>query len=134
MTVIHQFPVLIEFLPGSCGKSDHFHFLRNFTSSLSESYRPCVVLDLSMTTLTDPLDIDALSRCIEEIAARDGELSLIAPLAQTRLVLELTRIDRIARVFVSTEETKTELGIAELNLLGEMPREFADKGGTKWAA
>ena len=125
-------PTIVKSFPSVCGHNEGWTILRELASLLDELYQPRVILDLSQSTLTGPTDVDVLLRCVEQILAKDGEVALAAPLPQTRLVLELTRIDRVAQVFDSVEDAKSGPGGA-VRFSGEDAR-IAGRRGTRWAA
>lgn len=73
-------------------------FLRELDALSSVSCQPSVILDLSSVPLRSAGEISTLLKCIEAVAAKDGQLRILAPLPQTRVVLELTQIDRVVDV------------------------------------
>jgi anti-anti-sigma factor len=79
-------------------------FVRELQVLLAQAYRPVVVLDLSSVQVMNVAGVDVLLKCMEEVAANDGELKLAAASPETGVVLRLTQITRIVEIFASVEE------------------------------
>jgi anti-anti-sigma regulatory factor len=95
--IVREFPTLLN--PAECRR-----FFRELRAELSESYRPQVVFDLSSVQNMTAQGVDLLVRCIDQIAARDGELTFAAASPETQLVLELTQISGVAASYDSVED------------------------------
>jgi anti-anti-sigma regulatory factor len=90
--------------PGACRA-----FLRRLQSSLFNTYRPVVVLDMSYAPQMNAAGIDLLLCCITEVTRRDGELKLAAASAQAELILELTQLTGIVERFSTVEQARASL-------------------------
>jgi anti-sigma B factor antagonist len=66
--------------------------------------RPQLVFDLSQVTQLDAAGIEMLLRCVEEVMKRDGDLKLASLSRQARMVLELTRTDRLFEIYLNSTE------------------------------
>jgi anti-anti-sigma regulatory factor len=124
MKTSKQVTVVVKAFPSVCGQREGREFLRKLSASLQAVYEPRVILDLSESTLEGATDIEVLLQCIDLAVAGDGEVALAAPSRRSRLILELTRIDRVAQIFDSLEEAKshTRLGPG-LTKMPELPLE-----------
>jgi len=123
----------VKSLSDVSGRREKRVLLRELESLLGGSYQPRVILDLSKVALTRPVNVEALLQCIEHVAARDGAVALVAPSPQTRLVLELTRIDRIAQVFASQEEAESQGRWTLSDSVKERPNRPAEEE-SRWVA
>jgi anti-anti-sigma regulatory factor len=91
-------------------------FLKEFTSFLSDKYRPRIIFDLSGVRTLNADGIDLLLKCVILISECDGELRLAGASAQTSLVLELTQLNQIVDVFPTVAEA---LATADMRFSGE---------------
>lgn len=66
--------------------------------------RPQLVFDLSQVKQLDAAGIEMLLRCVEEVMKRDGDLKLASLSPQARIVLELTRTDRLFEIYQNSTE------------------------------
>ena len=73
--------------------------LRRELKNLLASDRPTVVLDLSRVKSMDSKGIEALLRCMEQVATKDGALRIGGMSPEAATLLELTRIDRLLANF-----------------------------------
>ena len=60
---------------------------------------PHVVLDLSRVKKIDLKGVDALLKCMQEVAKQDGSLQFAGISPEAATVLELTRMDRLFQKF-----------------------------------
>jgi len=58
-----------------------------------------VVFECSEVRLIDSAGVDMLVQCLEMVMQRDGDLKLAALTPEARVILELTRIDRLFEIF-----------------------------------
>ena len=97
MSVIQPATVMKPFV-------DFQAFLRELDAVSSASCQPTIILDLSTVPLRSAAEISVLLKCIEAVAAKDGKLKILAPMVETRVILELTQIDRLVDVYSSAEK------------------------------
>lgn len=79
--------------------------------------QPNVIIDLSHVRQIDTHGLDLLLHCLLEVARRDGSLKLAGVSAETALVLELTRMDRVFNMFPSVEEAISSIGHNEVPIV-----------------
>jgi len=91
-------PVIVRQLPVIRDVKDSQAFLAELAADL-ESDRPCLVLDCSGVRQLNSAGVDLLLRCIEETMKRNGDVKLAAVPAETALILEMTRVDRLFEIF-----------------------------------
>jgi anti-anti-sigma factor len=66
---------------------------------------PCFVLDLSQVREMDCAGLDMLLDCMQEIARKNGSVTIAGVSPQAATFLELARMDRALAMFPSVEET-----------------------------
>ena len=69
--------------------------LRRELKNMLTSGRPSVIVDLSRVKKMDFEGIEALLRCMEEVANQDGALRIGGMSPEAATLLELTRMDRL---------------------------------------
>jgi anti-anti-sigma regulatory factor len=89
--------------PCAAGAAGRRNMQKQLVRALRASELP-VVIDLSECRNLDHQDIDTLLDCVEHSAGRDTPLFLAATSAAIRVLLEVTRIASLVRVFESLEE------------------------------
>jgi anti-sigma B factor antagonist len=81
-------------LPEDFGKKEARKLRRELEKILG-SDRPSLVLDLSRVKAMDSEGIEALLRCMEQVATQDGALRIVGMSPEAATLLELTRLDRL---------------------------------------
>jgi anti-anti-sigma factor len=87
-----------QLIAGEVGK-----FLQDLEPLLEVS-RPRIVLDCSQVRNIDSAGVEILLHCVEECMKRDGDLKLASVSSESRVMLELMRVDRVFEIFESSEE------------------------------
>jgi anti-anti-sigma factor len=69
-----------------------------------------VVVDLGSVKFMDSSGLRALIGALKRVSERSGQMSLARPQANVKTVLEITRTDRILRLFDTLEEALQGVG------------------------
>lgn len=96
-------PVVVMQVPEQLNVGQVPRFLQE-VEPLLESHRPRIVLDCSQVRHIDSAGIEMLLHCLEEAMKRDGDLKLADMSSESRIILELMRVDRVFEVFETCEE------------------------------
>ncbi|HTS37665.1 MAG TPA: STAS domain-containing protein [Candidatus Solibacter sp.] len=104
-------PVVVMQLPEEFNAETSQAFCKEI-EPLLEAHRPRIVLDCSLVRSIDGAGVEMLLHCLEEAMKRDGDLKLCCLSAQSEVVLELLRVDRVFEIFASAEE-----GVRSFNAL-----------------
>ncbi len=102
--MVQQLSVIVKEFPTLLDSAECRRFYRAFREELAEAYRPQDIFDFSQVQQMTALGVDLLVRCIDQLAARDGELKFAAASPQTQLVFELTQINVLAETYDSVED------------------------------
>jgi anti-anti-sigma factor len=78
--------------------------LRQHLSAEIEAGRTRLVIDLGETSFIDSSGLGALIGGLKAARGAGGDLRLVRPNEQVRVVLELTALDRILRLYPTVEE------------------------------
>jgi len=73
-------------------------------SMLLEGERPRIVLDCSQIRYIDSVGIEMFLYCMDEVMKRDGDVKLAALSAESAIILELMKVDRLFEIFDETDE------------------------------
>ncbi len=84
-------------------------FLRDLRRTLTERLRPLIVIEISPNLNLDSNAVAFLIRCAQAAVAHDAELALVASEPRHRVLLALTRVSSVLRVFPSVMEALSEL-------------------------
>ena len=87
------------------------NFYRQFCREIRDFYQPEIVFDLSGVQHLNAAGIDLLLKCVVEIANRDGELKLAAASPQIALILELTQMNELLKVYNSVDDALHSFGV-----------------------
>ncbi len=79
-------------------------FYRQFCREIRDIYQPEVIFDLSGVQHLNAAGIDLLLKCVVEIANRDGELKLAGASPQIALILELTQMNELLKVYDGVDD------------------------------
>lgn len=96
--------VIVEQLPGTSDPRRGRAFLRELTSNLEQTIRPCVVLDCGRLQNVDGSRLHLLLCCLEEAMKRNGDVRLAAVPAQAQAAFRALGVDRLFRVYNSVVE------------------------------
>ena len=96
-------PVVVMQVPEQLNLGQVPSFLQEL-APLLESHRPRIVLDCSQVRYIDGAGIEMLLHCLEEAMKRDGDLKLADVSPESKVLLELMRVDRVFEVFATAEE------------------------------
>lgn len=91
-------PVKIVHLTGILD-SIQGNFLRQEINSLVEAGQTCVLIDFSEIELMDSSGLSALVMALQKVKSVGGTLGLYAINDQVRMLLELTAMDEIFKIF-----------------------------------
>jgi len=95
--------VVVKHLPEHVDVRAAREFLREMSPILT-SDRPQIVFDLSSVSQLDAAGVNMLLQSMSEVMEHDGDLKLAAPSAQSAVVLEITRIDRLFEIYETTSD------------------------------
>jgi anti-sigma B factor antagonist len=96
-------PVVVKRMPEKVNQQEARKFFADVQPFVTAD-RPQLVFDLSQVKQLDAAGIEMLLRCVEEVMKRDGDLKLASLSRQARMVLELTRTDRLFEIYVNSTE------------------------------
>lgn len=96
-------PVVVMQMPEQLNLGQIPNFVQEL-APLLESHRPRIVLDCSQVRYIDGAGIEMLLQSLEEAMKRDGDLKLADISPESKVILELMRVDRVFEVFQTTEE------------------------------
>ena len=96
-------PVVVMQLPEQLNLEQVPSFQQEL-APLLESHRPRIVLDCSQVRYVDGAGIEMLLYSLEEARKRDGDLKLAEVSPESKVLLELMRVDRVFEVFATAEE------------------------------
>ena len=96
-------PVVVMQLPEQLNLEQVPSFQQEL-APLLESHRPRIVLDCSQVRYVDGAGIEMLLYSLEEAMKRDGDLKLAEVSPESKVLLELMRVDRVFEVFATAEE------------------------------
>jgi anti-sigma B factor antagonist len=96
-------PVLVIQLPSIVNLRQAREFLSEVEPILTAD-RPRVVFECSEVRQIDSAGVDMLVQCLEIVMQRDGDLKLAALTPQAKVILELTRIDRLFEIFENVSD------------------------------
>jgi anti-anti-sigma factor len=85
-------------------------FYRQFCREVSDMYQPEFVFDLSGVQHLNAAGIDLLLKCVVQVANRDGELKLAGASPQIALILELTQMNELLKMYDSVEDALQGFG------------------------
>jgi anti-sigma B factor antagonist len=91
-------------IAGAIDLSTANHFESALSDAVETSGTQGIVVDLSEVTFLDSTALTALVHCFERQRARLERLGLVASDARVRTLLEVTRLDRVLRVFPTRDE------------------------------
>ena len=118
-------PVVVKRMPEKVNQLEARKFFADVQPFVTAD-RPQLVFDLSQVKQLDAAGIEMLLRCVEEVMKRDGDLKLASLSRQARMVLELTRTDRLFEIYQnSTEAARSFSGFlpnAMQSIPGNPPR------------
>ncbi len=86
-------------------------FYRQFCREIRDIYQPEIVFDLSAVQHLNAAGIDLLLKCVVEIANRDGEVKLAGASQQIALILELTQMNELLKVYDSVDDDLQSFGM-----------------------
>ncbi len=86
-------------------------FYRQFCREIRDIYQPEIVFDLSAVQHLNAAGIDLLLKCVVEIANRDGEVKLAGASQQIALILELTQMNELLKVYDSVDDALQSFGM-----------------------
>jgi len=72
--------------------------------------QPLVIIDLAGTRFIDSSGCGALVAALRSVVANGGDMKICSPSAQARDLFELTRLDRVFRIFGSRGEAVDSFG------------------------
>ena len=96
-------PVVVKRMPEKVNQLEARAFFADVQPFVTAD-RPQLVFDLSQVKQLDAAGIEMLLRCVEEVMKRDGDLKLASLSRQARMVLELTRTDRLFEIYENSTE------------------------------
>src|SRR5262249_20850120 len=96
-------PVVVKRMPEKVNQLEARKFFAEVQPFVTAD-RPQLVFDLSQVKQLDAAGIEMLLRCVEEVMKRDGDLKLASLSRQARMVLELTRTDRLFEIYENSTE------------------------------
>ncbi len=96
-------PVVVMQVPEQLNLGQTPSFMQEL-APLLECHRPRVVLDCSQVRYIDGAGIEMLLHSLEEAMKRDGDLKLADISPESKVILELMRVDRVFEIFQTTEE------------------------------
>lgn len=96
-------PVVVKQLPARLDREQAQTVIREVLPLLKGD-QPHVVFDLSQVQRMDSAGVDMLLKCLQEVMRRDGDLKLAAVPPESAIVLNLTRLDRVFEIFVTTSD------------------------------
>ena len=91
-------PVVVKRIPERFNLKQARTFLAEVRPFLNAD-RPQIVFDMSQVKQIDAAGVDILLQCMNEAMKRDGDLKLASLSAQSSVVLELTRTDRLFEIY-----------------------------------
>lgn len=111
-------PVVVMQLP------EHFNVETSQTffkevEPLLEPHRPRIILDCSLVRSMDGVGVEMLLLCLEEAMKRDGDLKLCCLSAQSEVILELLRVDRVFEVFATTEDAVRSFNVLPVEAISQ---------------
>ncbi|HEU5450650.1 MAG TPA: STAS domain-containing protein [Terriglobales bacterium] len=96
-------PVVVKRIPERLNMKQARAFLAEVQPML-RSDRPQMVFDCSQVKQMDAAGVEMLLHCLAEVMKRDGDLKLAALSAQSAVVLEMTRTDRLFEIYESSSD------------------------------
>lgn len=121
-TVSHISQIVLAF-PCASGAGGRRELQKELVRALRTSELP-VVVDLSECRTLDHQDIDTLLDCVEQGAGRDTPLFFAATSPAVRLLLEVTRIASLVRVFDTLEEALAHPRMATVESIQSTPTQL----------
>ena len=91
-------PVVVMQVPEQLNVGQIPNFMQEL-APLLECHRPRIVLDCSQVRYIDGAGIEMLLQSLEEAMKRDGDLKLADISPESRVILELMRVDRVFEIF-----------------------------------
>ena len=108
---INSRPVVVKRMPERLNGRTAREFLRDVQPFLHAD-RPQLVFDLSQVVQLDAAGVEMLLRCMSEAHKRDGDVKLASLSAQSVVVLELTRTERLFEIYeTSTDAARSFSGV-----------------------
>jgi anti-sigma B factor antagonist len=130
-------PVIVMQLPEQLVAEGAGKFLQEL-GPLLEVNRPRIVLDCSQVRNIDSNGVEMLLHCVEESMKRDGDLKLACVSPESRVILELMRVDRVFEMFESSEEAVRSFNVLPLESVAQdapwYQAVFGDLGPLKQAS
>jgi|SRR5579864_1047940 len=96
-------PVVVKRMPERMDLPNSRRFLSEVQPLLNAD-RPQVVFDLSSVRRLDAAGVETLLKCMNLAMRRDGDVKLAALSAESAVVLELTRADRLFEIYESSTD------------------------------
>ena len=96
-------PVVVKRAPERLNLKQARIFLREVQPFLTAD-RPQIVFDCSAVRQLDAAGVDMLLQCMVQVMRRDGDLKLASLSPQAAVVLELTRTDRLFKIYDNTAD------------------------------
>lgn len=122
--VLKHITQIVLAFPCAAGVTGRRDLQKQLVRALRTSELP-VVIDLSECRTLDHQDIDTLLDCIEQGAGRDIPLFFAATSPAVRLLLEVTRIASLVRVFETLEEALAHPRMATVESIRSNPTQLA---------
>ncbi|HUA14219.1 MAG TPA: STAS domain-containing protein [Verrucomicrobiae bacterium] len=107
---VHR-PVIVMQLPDHLNREAVGEFLNDLTPLL-EPHRPRIVLDCSQVTHIDSAGVEMLLHCLAEAMKRDGDLKLAAVSPESKIILELMRVEGIFEMFETAEKAARSFDVS----------------------
>jgi len=103
MTLLRTRSISIKHLPEKLDLKRGRLFFRELESSINAE-RPCIVLDCARMREMDQHALHLLLCCLEEAIKRNGDVRLAAVTPTAMIGLEVAGVDRLFRIFATTDE------------------------------
>jgi anti-anti-sigma factor len=97
-------PVTVKQLPDVRDAASQRSFLREIQAFVDNSRQPRLIVDLSKVRQIEPEGIDLLLECVDCAERSDGDVSIAGASAETEVMLELTQVASVLKVFPSVLE------------------------------
>lgn len=111
-------PVVVMELPEQIGTSQVPEILED-VSTLLEFQRPRIVFDCSQVRSIDSAGVEMLLHCLDEAMKRDGDLKMCAISPQSRMMLEIMRVESIFEIFETAGEAVRSFNVPTLAAIPE---------------
>jgi anti-sigma B factor antagonist len=116
--VVVRRPVVVMELPEKIGTREVPDILQD-VASLLEFQRPRIVFECSQVRSIDSEGVGMLLHCLDEAMKRDGDLKLAALSPQSRMILQLMRVDGVFEVFETAGEAVRSFNVPTLAAIPE---------------